>query len=68
MSVSECLRGGRRRANSPTVQELPHYAAREATGGLCAEAADIPRWVRIFSIIAGYSMKAIIRIPPAKRG
>ena len=40
----------------------------DSRGGLCAEAHHIPRWVRIFSITAGCSVKAMIRMVPAQRG
>jgi hypothetical protein len=46
----------------------PHYAASEATGGLCAGAGHRVRWVRIFSITAGCSMNAMMRMGPANRG
>ena len=66
--ASERPRRGRRRANAPTVQARPHYAASEATGGLCAGAGHRARWRRIFSITADCSMKAMIRMGPAHRG
>jgi hypothetical protein len=37
-------------------------------GGLCTRASQRPRWVRIFAMTAGCSMKAMMRIAPAQRG
>lgn len=46
---------------------LGGYAALEA-GGLWACAGHRPRWVRIFSMAAAWSMKAMIRVEPPHRG
>ncbi len=44
------------------------HEATAPSGGACAVWGYNPRWVRMFSLTSGWSIKAMMRMAPAQRG